>query len=180
MDLQLIRAYCVEDLKGILRERNWSSSPEGRVEELLILLEKLTKGVRHLQPRQYAALQCLLSVELLAHPYEADPTTPEFTETAALEHSRERLTEKLQAYVLHLSPDEAAPLLFPKEQAKQTGAGGRKWIPEKLAELKAYREAHTMPETAEKFGITEQRIRQLLPSQKNQSEAVHGLVHRIK
>ena len=57
---------------------------------------------------------------------------------------------------------------------------GKKWTPEKLAELKAYREAHTMPETADKFGISEQRIRELLPSQKPKAKPFAGLIHRMK
>ena len=59
-------------------------------------------------------------------------------------------------------------------------AGGKKWTDEKLAELKTYREAHTMPETAVKFGISEQRIRELLPSEKAKAKPFAGLTHRIK
>jgi hypothetical protein len=59
-------------------------------------------------------------------------------------------------------------------------AGGKKWTPEKLAELKTYREAHTMTETAENFGITEQRIRQLLPSQKTKPKPYSSLIHHMK
>ena len=73
------------------------------------------------------------------------------------------------------------PVTVPdRNSATPAPVAGKKWTPDMLACLATYRGAHTMPETAEKFGITEQRIRQLLPSQKNQSEAVHGLVHRIK
>lgn len=39
---------------------------------------------------------------------------------------------------------------------------GKKWTPEKLVELKDYRECHTERETAKKFGISGARIRQLL------------------
>ena len=59
-------------------------------------------------------------------------------------------------------------------------AGGKKWTLEKLAELKAYRDTHTMPETASKFGISEQRIRQLLPSGKTKAELFAGLIHRMR
>ena len=57
---------------------------------------------------------------------------------------------------------------------------GKKWTPEKLAELKAYRDGHTMPETAEKFAISEQRIWQLLPSGKPKAKQFTGLIHRMK
>lgn len=58
--------------------------------------------------------------------------------------------------------------------------GGVKWTPEKLAELSAYRDGHTMPETALKFGISEQRIRQLLPSDKPKATPFAGLIRRTK
>lgn len=58
-------------------------------------------------------------------------------------------------------------------------ADGKKWTPEKLAELKAYREANTMKATAEKFGITEQRIRQLLPRDEPKTKTFAGMIHRI-
>jgi len=73
--------------------------------------------------------------------------------------------------------------IWRKEQpapATDTETPGKKWTPEKLAELKAYREAHAMPDTAAKFGITEQRIRQLLPSNKPKAKPFAGLIHRMK
>jgi hypothetical protein len=42
----------------------------------------------------------------------------------------------------------------------------KKWTPEVMASLRAYREKHTMPETAAHFGISESRIRQLDPRKK--------------
>jgi hypothetical protein len=45
-------------------------------------------------------------------------------------------------------------------------ANAKRWTSENLTDLQAYREAHTMQETAAKFGISEQRIRQLLPKKK--------------
>lgn len=56
---------------------------------------------------------------------------------------------------------------------------GKTRTPEELAEMQAYREVHTMPETAGKFGISEQRIRQLLPSGKPKAKPFAGLIHRI-
>jgi hypothetical protein len=58
--------------------------------------------------------------------------------------------------------------------------GGKKWTSEKLAELKAYRETHTMTETADKFEISEQRIRRLLPSGKPQKNPYSVFTHHIK
>ena len=67
------------------------------------------------------------------------------------------------------------------EQSPATPApvAGKKWTPEKLAELKAYREAHTMPETVAKFGITAQRIRKLQPRKKPKAKPFAGLIHRM-
>lgn len=59
-------------------------------------------------------------------------------------------------------------------------AAGKTWTPEKLEQLKAYRETHTMPETADKFGISEQRIRRLLPSKRPTAKPFAGLINRMK
>ena len=60
-----------------------------------------------------------------------------------------------------------------------SNAQKKKWTPEKLAELEAYRAAHTMPETAQKFGISEQRIRVLLPRDKPKSNGYSAFTHRM-
>ena len=56
----------------------------------------------------------------------------------------------------------------------------KKWTPEKLAELIAYRDAHTMKETAEKFQISQQRIRELLPRKKPNARPFDGLISRTR
>lgn len=65
---------------------------------------------------------------------------------------------------------------------KTTPGTNKRWTPERLAELKAYRDSHTMPQTAVKFGITEQRIRQLLPTSeaKPKTSLFPTTKHRIK
>ena len=65
-------------------------------------------------------------------------------------------------------------------QATPAVQTGKRWTPEMLAELSAYRDRHTMPETAKKFGITEQRIRHLLPRKESKVTPFSGLGHRIK
>lgn len=75
-------------------------------------------------------------------------------------------------------PQAAAPA--PVVAGSDAPGKGKVWTPEKLAELKAYRAAHTMPETAEKFGISEQRIRQLLPSNKPKPKGYSAFTHRMK
>lgn len=73
-------------------------------------------------------------------------------------------------------PQAASPVVT---DSSSNVPGNRKvWTPEKLAELKAYREAHTMPETATKFGISEQRIRHLLPSNKPKQKGYSAFTHR--
>jgi hypothetical protein len=64
--------------------------------------------------------------------------------------------------------------------AQPDTVAGKKWTPKKLDELKAYRDTHTMQETSYKFGISEQRIRQLLPSKKAKAQPYAGLIHRAK
>ncbi|MCL6555003.1 MAG: hypothetical protein K6T56_01430 [Burkholderiales bacterium] len=41
----------------------------------------------------------------------------------------------------------------------------KKWTPEKLAELRAFRDEHGTKAAAKKFGISEARVRQLLPKE---------------
>ena len=65
-------------------------------------------------------------------------------------------------------------------RAPKQASTGKKWTPEKLAELREFRESHTMPETAFEFGITEQRIRQLLPSKEVVKKGYSAFTHRIK
>lgn len=60
------------------------------------------------------------------------------------------------------------------------GGTSKKWTDERLAELAAYRAIHTMPETAAEFCITEQRIRQLLPSKKPKPSPLPGVIYRSK
>lgn len=61
-----------------------------------------------------------------------------------------------------------------------TGSYEKKWTPEKLSELRTYRDGHTMPETAKHFGISGARIRQLLPTKKPKAKPFASLIHRIK
>ena len=61
-----------------------------------------------------------------------------------------------------------------------SNAPTKKWTPERLAELKAFRASHTMPETAKKFGISEQRIRELLPSNNPKSKGYSAFTYRSK
>lgn len=85
----------------------------------------------------------------------------------------------------HWVPDapakpQAAPAPIVADSASNAPGNGKVWTPEKLAELKAYRATHTMPETATKFGISEQRIRQLLPSNKPKQKGYSAFTHRMK
>lgn len=73
---------------------------------------------------------------------------------------------------------QAAPVVA--ESSSHAPSNGKVWTPEKLAELKAYRLVHTMPETAKKFGISEQRIRQLLPSNKPKTKGYSAFSHHMK
>ena len=82
----------------------------------------------------------------------------------------------------YCAPEDAPQAVTPAPVVAGSDAPGKGkvWTPEKLAELKAYRAAHTMPETATKFGISEQRIRQLLPSNKPKQKGYSAFTHRMK
>lgn len=90
--------------------------------------------------------------------------------------------ETLQVCTLPPEPlpiDEQVALPVAIDVEPKKAKNVKRWTPAKLAELAAYRAAHTMPETAVKFGITEQRIRALLPSDKPKAKPFAGLIHRI-
>lgn len=79
-------------------------------------------------------------------------------------------------------PTEATPALVapaPENSASNTDSQRKKWTPAKLAELGAYRDTHTMAETSRFFGISQQRIRDLLPRDKPKAPPFAGLFHRL-
>lgn len=54
----------------------------------------------------------------------------------------------------------------PTDTASNSLGSGKVWTSEKLAEMAAYRKQHRTKKTAEHYGISPQRVRQLLPSKK--------------
>jgi len=54
--------------------------------------------------------------------------------------------------------------------ARDRKSPGDKWTDEKLAELRELRDKHGTKAAAQRFGITEARVRQLLPAQKPRRE----------
>lgn len=87
-----------------------------------------------------------------------------------------RFDAEIQEQILE-AHKAAAVALLPAETGLQSR---KKWTTEKLAKLEAYRQTHTMPDTAKEFGISEQRIRQLLPTKKAAATPFSGLVNRAK
>lgn len=94
--------------------------------------------------------------------------------------------EGIAAAVVPIHPVQATPQAAPKQaspapaQSASDKPSRRKWTPEKLADLEAYRATHTMPETAARFGISEQRIRKLQPSAKPKASPFPVLTHHLK
>lgn len=159
-----------------------------QVEALLCAIER---HANNLTPEQ--ALSIVLNDPVLKndpvfqkYPDDIDPTTCRWLLGAEAHRKwRELLSGAIAAHELELLDfGSKLPIQTAPAQTAATSAhvvtGGKKWTPEKLAELKTYREAHTMPETAVKFGISEQRIRDLLPSKKPKAKPFAGLIHRMK
>lgn len=85
-----------------------------------------------------------------------------------------KFDEEIQAKILEVHEKNYEPAPAPDDKAATApsiadNATVKKWTAEKLAELATYRANHTMPETAHKFGISQQRIRELLPRKKPQN-----------
>lgn len=57
----------------------------------------------------------------------------------------------------------ALPAVSP--QLPATGDSSLRWSPENIEKLRAFRDAHGTKQAAEKFGISPQRVRQLLPTE---------------
>lgn len=79
----------------------------------------------------------------------------------------------------------ATPCVAPESQAEApavgaSGEGSKKWIPERLAELMEYRAAHGTKKAAEKYGISDSRVRALLPTMKPKATPFASMVHRLK
>ncbi len=74
--------------------------------------------------------------------------------------------------------NKTAPLAI--ESASTAPGNGKVWTPEKLAEVKAYREKYGTRKTAEHYQVTEQRIRQLLPGEKPKAKGYSAFTHRPK
>lgn len=84
-----------------------------------------------------------------------------------------------------LLPAQCATTVSPAtgEPAPATQAppvAGKTWTPERLAEVKAYRDAHGTNATALHFGISGALIRQKLPGQKTAQGGHSVFTHRIK
>jgi hypothetical protein len=54
---------------------------------------------------------------------------------------------------------------------------GKVWTPEKLAEMKAYREKHGTKKAAVHYQVSESRIRKLLPSDKPKPKGYSVFMH---
>lgn len=81
------------------------------------------------------------------------------------------------------TPDDVVPLpaLANDAASSATAAPVRtKWTPERLAALKAYRDAHGTKATALHFGIHASRVRQLLPGDRPRPSPFPGVVRRTK
>lgn len=81
-----------------------------------------------------------------------------------------------------MTPEQMAELANeqgPETQAPKNGSE-KKWTDDKLKELADYRSTHGTKATAEKFSITETRVRQLLPGEKPKPKGYSAFTYRAK
>ena len=83
-----------------------------------------------------------------------------------------------EAAAAQLQANAPAPVMA--ESASTAPGNGKVWTPERLADAKAYREKHGTKKTAELFGVSEQLIRQKLPSEKPIPKGYSAFTHRLK
>ena len=94
---------------------------------------------------------------------------------------------ELRGIAVEIESAAPAPDTQPQAEPEATPAKAgtaKRWTPEALAELKAYRGKHTEAETAKQFGVSGQRVRVLLAEGKStgkpKASPFSGMVHRIK
>ena len=85
-----------------------------------------------------------------------------------------------EAPVTQTTTPSPAPVATESASGGGEPVTGKRWTPEKLAELKSYREKHGTKKAAEFFRISEQLIRQKLPSEKPQPKGYSAFTHRMK
>jgi len=83
------------------------------------------------------------------------------------------------------SPPSTAAVIEPAPAADGSAdahevPGGKKWTPERLQELRAYRAANGTKAAAEHFGISTSRVRELLPGDKPKQTGYSAFTHRTK
>ena len=124
--------------------------------------------------------------------FKAAPTQPATNSTVpatpatqnplyvAIQHIvKSELQKHTPAPVVPIEP-QAAPVVAVDESDCVEPVTGKRWTPEKLAELKSYREKHSTKKAAEFFGISGQLIRKMLPSEKPQPKGYSAFTHRMK
>jgi hypothetical protein len=83
-------------------------------------------------------------------------------------------------WILETPEPQAAPVVAVGASDSVEPVTGKRWTPENLADLKSYRDKHGTKKAAEFFRISEQRIRQKLPSEKPQPKGYSAFTHRMK
>ena len=100
---------------------------------------------------------------------------------AALVYARMVGDEQL---IEHYQTPEPAPEREPADSTAGPLDGsvsnGKKWTPEKLDEVAAFRKKHGTKKAAEHFKVSEQLIRQKLPSAKPKPKGYSAFTHRTK
>ena len=88
--------------------------------------------------------------------------------------------ERVAEIINKTAPAQSAATPAPVVTASASNAPGKVWTPERLAEVKAYREKHGTKKAAEHFNISTSLIRQKLPSAKPKPKGYSAFTHRIE
>lgn len=126
-------------------------------------------------------------VHMLSNRIEAlkNSVTPELAESVAHFEQLTRAvslgdTNSTEAPRPAASPAPAKPAPVVAESTSNVQSNGKVWTPEKLAEVKAYREKHGTKNAAEHFKVSTSLIRKKLPSEKPQPKGYSAFSHRMK
>jgi hypothetical protein len=196
-----LAAFMIHGCGYFVREQfgDWADGPDPLALKELGIAARNAKAALQGAFAAYRAAECVVGaydktyserIQELEELYGLRPDAPAERQSIEQAHAdaeayeagrRKRLVNLLLAVPQVIeAPAQHAAIPAPVDNIVVPVSSGKKWTPEKLVELKKYREAHTMPETAKHFVITEQRIRQLLPTKKPKAKPFSGLIHRSK
>ena len=166
--------------KNAAEIKYWEDAPITSVADAVVKQDKLKPLYSE---RENLAQQHRVMRGDYTEAYPGPKTTVLSTETVAAFGSSNSVAADKAGLLVRApaqSPATPAPVVAVGASGGVESVIGKRWTPEKLAELKSYREKHGTKKAAKFFCISEQLVRQKLPSEKPQPKGYSAFTHRPK